>query len=178
MTEALLASKTKTNLLAFFLENRSRYYGVEELRQQAGGRNLSEDLAFLARHNFLMQLTKRGQRYYALDPQNTELPSVKGGRKFPDPLAKAMRKLNGFRLGIFTGLLTGYPKLECDVVLIGDFSDRSLASFERTAGALLGQDINYAVLSQSEYDFRKDTFDRFIKDVFENDHVLIQRERK
>jgi hypothetical protein len=37
----------------------------------------------------------------------------------------------------------------------------------------MGQELNYSIMSEEEFINRRDTFDRFIKDIFDYPHLVI-----
>lgn len=180
MAENILSGKTKSHLLAFFLAKPYRYFSEEEIRKQLSGRNLKEDLAFLSKHDFILVFSKKGQRYYALNEKafidgQLRAELAKSAKNYNDLLAKEILKIKGISFGVFSGFLEGHTNLECDVLLVGQISQRSLNSFEKKAYKLLGQDLRYAVLTLEEHEYRKNVFDRFIKDVYENRHMVISK---
>jgi len=180
MTENILSSKTKSGFLAFFLSKPYRYFSEIEIRRQVSGRNIKEDLAFLSKHDFLLAFSRKGQRFYALNEAafiDSQLRAglSKSAKKYDDELAKAINKIRGISFGVFTGFLEGYANLDCDLMLVGQVSPRSLASFEKNALKLLGQEIRYALFTPKEYEYRNNIFDRFIKDVYENKHAVVKK---
>ena len=38
---------------------------------------------------------------------------------------------------------------------------------------MMGQEINYSIMTEKEFLLRRDTFDRFIKDIFDYPHLTI-----
>ena len=95
-------------------------------------------------------------------------------RKFhQDQLVATLKRIRGLRTAVLSGLFTAQPQLECDVLLVGKISQNSLEKFSRGAEKLMGQEINYAVMDPQEYEYRRNTFDRFTKDIFENEHLVL-----
>jgi hypothetical protein len=180
MTENILSSKTKSSFLAFFLSKPYRYFSEIEIRRQVSGRNIKEDLSFLSKHDFILSFSRKGQRFYALNEgafidSQLRAELSKSARRYEDQLAKAISKIRGISFGVFTGFLEGYANLDCDILLVGQISQRSLLSFEKNVFKLLGQEIRYAVFTPKEFEYRSNIFDRFIKDVYENKHMVIKK---
>jgi len=183
MSENILSSKTKSQLLSFFILNPHRYFSAEEIRQQVGARNLKDDLVFMLKHDFILGDTRRSRRYYALNKDafiepklKTEL--IKGSKKFQDALTKEIKKMRGFEQAIYTGFLKGYHKQVCDLLLVGEFTQKAIDKFEKTTQKIVGDEIDYAILSKEEFEYRKNIFDRFVKDIFENEHFVITKDKK
>ncbi len=182
MSQQILASKTKSALLGFFLTKSERFYSENELRKQVSGRNLQEDLEFLTKHDFIIKVTRKKISYYALNRKAFLEPNLRGelakeGKHFQDLLAKEIAKLRGLELGVFTGIFHGYAHLPSDILLVGKFTDKAIDSFERTTQKLLGQELAFTVLLPEEFQYRKNIFDRFIKDIFENKHSIVEKKK-
>ena len=182
MSQQILASKTKSNLLGFFLNKSERFYSTDEIRKQVSGRNLEEDLAFLSKHDFILSIKRPKFNLYKLNQKAFLEPGLraelsKGANKFEDFLAKEILKLRGLELGVFTGLFEGYTNLQSDLLLVGKFTDNALKSFENSAKKLLGYELAFTVLTVDEFEYRKNIFDRFIKDIFENRHCIVSKKK-
>jgi hypothetical protein len=39
--------------------------------------------------------------------------------------------------------------------------------------SFMGQEINYSIMSEGEFKQRRDTFDKFIKDIFDYKHIVV-----
>ena len=183
MSENILSSKTKSQLLAYFILNPHRYFSAEEIRQQVGARNLKDDLVFLLKHDFILGDTRRGRRYYALNKNAFIEPKlkselVKGSKKLNDAVTKEIKKMRGFEQAIYTGFLKGHHKQVCDILLVGEFTQKAVDKFEKSVQKIIGDDINFAILSKEEFEYRKNIFDRFVKDIFENEHFVITKDKR
>lgn len=181
MKEKILENRIKANLANFFLVNPSRAFYFKELEKALKSRSLDQHLAFLVKADFLRQFSKKGNRYYILNrrsPLAAELKTAlsRGGKslkKYPDELEKMANRLSGLRVCVLSGLFTANPHLQCDMLLVGAISRRSLENFVGKVEDLVGQEINYALFDVPEYQFRKNIFDRFMKDIFENPHHFV-----
>jgi hypothetical protein len=100
----------------------------------------------------------------------------KNGQKGKDELFLAIRRLGDVRAAFLSGIFTGYPNLPVDILLVGKINLRKLADFLKAAEKMVGQDINYSVMSVEEFLQRRDTFDKFIKDVFDYRHLVVADE--
>jgi hypothetical protein len=182
MSQQILASKTKSILLGFFLMKPDRYYSEQEIRKQVSGRNLEEDLSFLVKHDFILKQDRKRLSFYALNRKAFLEPGLraeltKGAKRVEDILAKQILKLRGLEFGVFTGIFHGRPHAQSDILLVGKFTDSALDSFEDASQKILGQELAFTVLNLEEYEYRKNIFDRYIKDVFENSHTVVAKKK-
>ena len=176
--EKLLDSKSKMKLALFFLTHPQRAFFVGEIRKKNLGRNFVSDLAQMVRKEILLAHSKRGKKYYRINKRSEFYESLKDwARKFKrsseDELVKLAKKFSGLRFAALSGFLTGQNALQCDVLLVGNFKQNQLNNFIDKMQRIVSNEINFAVMSLSEFEYRKNTFDRFMKDIFENEHLVL-----
>ena len=176
--EKLLENKSKARVLAFFLNRPGRSFYFGEIKKKLGGRKLNADLAALVKQEILRTSSKRGSKYYRLNlkhPWHADLAdwAKRFKRVADDDLVKMIKKVPGIKFAALSGFLAGQNKLQCDLLLVGRLPQKKLANFIKKAEELVHNEINYAVMGLEEFEYRKNTFDRFMKDIFENDHVVL-----
>ena len=176
--QQLLENKSKARILGFFLTRPERGFYFGELKKKLAGRKLQADLAILVKKNLLLTNSKRGKKYYRLNKRSSSYVQLKSWAKkikraAEDDLVKMTKKVSGIRFAALSGFLAGNNKLECDLLLVGKVSQKKLEGFIKKAEALVHNEINYALMPIAEFEYRKNTFDRFMKDIFENDHVVL-----
>lgn len=98
---------------------------------------------------------------------------MKNRRGYEDELVKHVAKLPGVKAAILTGLFVGRPEFDCDMVVVGKIPEQKLHEFSKGVEKMMGQEINYAYFEMEEFKYRQNMFDRFMKDVFENEHLTI-----
>jgi hypothetical protein len=59
---------------------------------------------------------------------------------------------------------------------VGKINLSKLSDFLKAAEKMMGQEINYSVMTVEEFLQRRDTFDKFIKDVFDYRHLVVTDE--
>lgn len=180
MLEEIIDSKTDSGVLSFFLTMSERSFSVLEVSRRLGVPYLkaAHSLAKLAGAGLLTGFVKKTKKYYCVNPHYKLLPEikdfwVKNGQKGKDELFSAIRNLGDVRAAFLSGIFTGYPNLPVDVLLVGKINLRKLSDFLKAAEKMMGQEINYSVMSVDEFLQRRDTFDKFIKDVFDYRHLVV-----
>ncbi len=176
----IVDSRNKTLLIGFLLLSPHRAYTVRELAKRLGmgGVTLSRELKTLVRQGMAKTFSKRGHIYYIVRPRHRLLADikpvlVKRQRKYEDELFLAIRHLGRIRAAFLSGLFTGHPELPVDVLLVGKVNLGKLEKFLKQAKATMGNEINYSIMSESEFRMRRDTFDRFIKDIFDYPNLAV-----
>ena len=72
-----------------------------------------------------------------------------------------------------SGIFCGHQNLPVDILLVGKINLNKLSDFLKAAEKMMGQEINYSVMSVKEFVQRRETFDRFIKDIFDYRHLVV-----
>jgi hypothetical protein len=176
--ENLIDTKSKTKLMLFFLTQPERDFFIGEIKKKNKGKSLGQDLVQLSRKEVLIAHSKRGKKYYSLNKHGKFYGQLKNWAKklkaaSEDELSRLAKKLSGLRLLVLSGFLTGQTALQCDILLVGKFRQKSINNFIAKAQKLVGNEINFAIMPSSEFEYRQNTFDRFMKDIFENEHLVL-----
>ena len=180
MIQQVLDSKFQSKVLAFLLVAPQRAFSPYELasRLRITKGKLSPALAALSREGIVKSFAKRGQSYYIINLKHRNLAEIKsvllkGRAKYKDELFTAVLRLGEIKAAFLSGLFTGHPELPVDVLLVGKVNLNRLSRFLLSAKKLMGQELNYSIMTEAEFISRRDTFDRFIKDVFDYPHIVI-----
>ncbi|HMR55632.1 MAG TPA: helix-turn-helix domain-containing protein [Candidatus Doudnabacteria bacterium] len=176
----ILESKQPADLLAFLLVAPERAFSVRELaaRLNTTSTSVSNSVKTLEQTNFVRSFSKGGTKFYLLNLRHAQVKSLREEcltelGAWPDELFASLKKL-GQLSGIFlSGLFVGRTELPVDVLLIGKVSLGKLEGFLATAKKLTGNEINYSIMTREEFELRRDTFDRFIKDIFDYPHIIV-----
>ncbi len=173
-------NKIKAQALLFFFSNQERGFASSEVQKAVGSRAAAAHLPVFAKLGLLGEYSRKGQKFYFFNKKNDQWPEIKSAisrqykklRVGDDQLVKYLRRVPSIKAAVFTGVFCAKPDLECDLVLSGKISKRTLEQIIKTAEKAINQEINYALFSEDEYKVRKDTFDRFMKDIFDNAHFI------
>ncbi len=181
MVSNFLENRIKAKIIIFFLQHQERAFYIRELESVLHSKSLNPHLNDLVKAGFLKSFVKKGSRFYMLNTKSALIADFKSiiskqrikSRPIFDPLEKAILKVKGLKVAVLSGLFVGNLNADCDLLLAGSVSQRSLDNLVSKIEVMVGQEINYALFSSSEYQYRKNIFDRFMKDVFDNRHAVI-----
>lgn len=179
MLETIIDSKTESAALSFFLAAPPRAFSIYEIarRLDFSHARAAATLNRLARAGLLKAFSKRGKKYFLIESRHPLLPDLKRrlGRipAYKDELFGAIKSLGEIKAAFLSGLFCGQPQLPVDLLLVGRLNLRKLAEFLKAAEEMMGQEINYSIMSQPEFELRRDTFDKFIKDIFDYSHLVV-----
>ena len=183
MLEDIIDSKSDSAVLAFFLAAPERSFSVMEISKRLGlkGATAKHSLNVLAAEGIVKTFAKKGKRYFLINSKYKLLPEIKNLRDkkappYKDELFDAIKRLGEIKAAFLSGVFTGYPTLPVDLLLVGKVNLNKLANFLKAAEKLMGQEINYSIMTVEEFHIRHNTFDRFIRDIFDYRHVTVVNE--
>lgn len=178
----LLISKVRVKVLELFYKNPDEMYYVREIT-----RLVKEEINAVRRelermlNCGLLKSEQRGNRlYYYLNKRylyHQELQRIVAkstglGKK----IRRNRRKLGTLSYVMFSGTFTNRQQAkpdELDILVVGDVVLPELEELIRAEQKELGREINYAVLSADEFEFRKTRRDPFVMEVLYGVRVMI-----
>ena len=180
MLAQLLSSKPKTQLVNLFLAHPKRAFSATELRflTRCPNKLLRSTVKELEKMEFLNLFDRKRVKYYQMNRRFALYPELVGflrkAKHIPkDLLAAAASRVGDCKLVALTGIFVGKPRIETDLLFVGKLSPARLANFLKLASRLAEQEINFTVFTTQEFEYRKIMNDRFVKNVLENDPILV-----
>ncbi len=177
--QSLLEDTPEGDVVSFLLLAPPRTFSARELGERLDMKpnRLLDALERLVDGGQVLTCTRRSIQYYYLNPKHKFYPLIREkllrkGLKYEDELYLAIKKM-GASFAYLSGLFVGMPELPVDVLLVGDFDQKKIEHFVESCEHMLGQEVNYCVMEENEFQFRKDTFDRFIKDIFDYPYLEV-----
>ena len=180
MLAQLLSSKPKTSLINLLLAHPARSFSFTELKLTSAcpNRLLKQTLKELDKMDFLSTTKKNRVKYYQMNRHFALYPELinllRRVKNVPqDSLAKSAARVGDCKLVALTGVFVGKPRMETDLLFIGKVSTTKLVKFLRMAEKFAEQEVKYTVFTAQEFEYRKIMNDRFIKNILENEPVLV-----
>lgn len=180
MLEQIIDSKADSAVLGFLLVAPARAFSILEVarRIKLPHGKAVHALNKLSEAGLLKGFAKHGKKYYLINPRYKLLPDIKKefakqGAAYKDELFIAIKSLGDVKAAFLSGIFSGQPSLPVDLLLVGRVNLKKLAEFLKAARKMMGQEINYSIMTVGEFQLRRDTFDKFIKDIFDYPHVTV-----
>ncbi len=178
----LITSRSRITLLNVFFQSPFEMYHVRELvrRTEDEINAVRRELAFLEKHGILVKENRANRVYYALDktyPFYFDLLRI--GSKSVGLGAQILKnrvKLGKIKYAFLSGkFVRKLVKVETDVdlLIVGTVVLPEIALLVRNEEARLGTEVNYTVMTEEEFSFRKSRNDPFIKQVLYNSRVML-----
>lgn len=182
MLADLITSKSRVKLLQVFLENPSEMYHVRELVRRTNDEinAVRRELSFLEKKGILVKEPRANRVYYSFSkvyPFHYDLLAL--GAKIIGLGAEILRnrvKLGKVKFAMFSGKFVRRMRKdsdEVDFLIVGTVVIPELALLIKNEEKRLGMEINYTVMSEDEFNFRKRRRDPFILSVLTGSRVML-----
>jgi DNA-binding transcriptional ArsR family regulator len=182
MLADLITSKSRIKLLTVFLLEPSEMYHVRELvrRTEDEINAVRRELAYLEKNGILEKEPRANRVYYSLSknyPYYFDLLTI--GAKIIGlgfDIIKNKSKLGKIKFAMFSGRFARrLPKQadSVDLLLVGTVVLPELALIIKNEEKRLGSEINYTIMSEEEFAFRKKRTDPFIVGILSGSRVML-----
>lgn len=182
MLSDLITSRSRVKLLNVFLSNPGEMYHVRELVRRTGDEinAVRRELSYLEKKGILTKEPRANRVYYFLS-KNYEFyyDLLKIGSKtagLGENILKNRVKLGRLKYVMFSGKFARrLPKgpEDVDLLVVGAVVLPELALLVREEEKRLDAEINYTVMTEEEFDFRKKKRDPFILSILYDSRVML-----
>lgn len=182
MFSDLITSKSRVKLLNVFLSNPTEMFHVRELvRRTTDEINaVRRELAFLEKKGILVKEPRANRVYYSLSKNYSfYFDLLRLGSKnigLGAEILKNKVKLGKIKYAMFSGRFLRKMKDqpdEVDLLIVGNVVLPELALLIREEERRLATEINYTVMTDEEFDFRKKKRDPFIVTILSSSRVML-----
>ena len=92
-------------------------------------------------------------------------------------MINTVRRLGNIKLLVLSGVFTADDASRVDLLIVGDkINQRKFNNFLKDLEAEVGKELNCAVMTSKEFNYRYDMYDRFVRDLLTGkNEVLINR---
>ena len=182
MLADLITSKSRIKLLSVLLTDPTEMFHVRELVRRTGDEinAVRRELLFLEKKGVLDREPRANRVYYSLSksyPFNFDL--LKIGAKITGlggEILKNKVKIGRIKYAMFSGKFVRRMEkdvTDVDFIIVGTIVLPELAVLIRDEEKRLGREINYTVMTEEEFSFRKKKRDPFILSVLSGARVML-----
>lgn len=183
LLEDLIISRVRVKMLALFLNNPTMIYHVREIVRQVGEeinavrRELAhlEKAGMLSKEQRANRLFYRFRKEYPLYFELMELIGKTTGLGWD--IVKNRAKLGKIKFAMLSGrYLRGLPHKggsDVDLLIVGSVVLAELGSFVRAEEVKRERELNYTVMSDEEFTFRKRRRDPFVLEILSGSRVML-----
>lgn len=182
MFSDLITSKSRVKLLNVFLSAPSEMFHVRELVRRTGDEinAVRRELQFLEKKGILSREPRANRVYYSLSKNYSfyydllRLASKNVG--LGSEIIKNKVKLGRIKFAMFSGKFARGIKKEpdeVDLIVVGNVVLPELALLIRDEEKRIGREINYTVMAEEEFEFRKNKRDPFILSILTGSRIML-----
>jgi DNA-binding transcriptional ArsR family regulator len=182
MLADLITSQSRIKLLHVLLGESSEMFHVRELVRRTGDEinAVRRELLFLEKKGILVREPRANRVYYSLSksyPFYFDL--LRMGSKISglgDAILKNRVKIGRIKYAMFSGKFARRMEkrpTDVDFIIVGTIVLPELAILIRAEEKRLGREINYTVMTEEEFSFRKKKRDPFILSVLLGSRVML-----
>jgi DNA-binding transcriptional ArsR family regulator len=182
MLADLITSKSRVKLLNVLLTTPSEMYHVREIVRRTGDEinAVRRELSFLEKKGILVREPRANRVYYSLDKNYLfYFDLLRLGAKtigIGNEIIKNKAKIGKIKYAMFSGKFARHLSKdpdEVDFLIVGTIVLPELALLIREEEKRLGIEINYTVMSEEEFSFRRKKRDPFILSVLSGSRVML-----
>lgn len=182
MLEDLVISKVRVKLLSLLLANPGEIYHVRDLVRRVGEEinAVRRELAHLEKAAIVKKEPRGNRLYYWINPSYplyTELSSMVAKETgLGEQIIRNRNRLGKVSFCVFSGKFV--RKIvrktdEIDILVVGNIVMVELSVLIKAEEAKIGKEINYTVMSNEEFDFRKKRRDPFLLGILQAGKVMV-----
>lgn len=182
MIRDLVTSKTRVKILSLFLDNKEDMFHVREVVRRVDEEinAVRRELLILEKKGILQKEPRANRVYYYLDKAypfhndliriNSKMTGLGGG------IVKNRAKLGKIKYAMISGKFARGNKEnseEIDLLVVGTVVIPELSLIVREEEGKRKQEINYTVMSEEEFNFRKKRRDPFIMGIINGSRIML-----
>lgn len=179
----LVISRVRVKMLALFLTNPKKMYHVREIVRQTQEEinAVRRELAHMERKGMVSKEPRANRLFYTFRkeyPLFWELVEIIGKTTgLGGDILKNRAKLGRVKYAMISGrFLRGVPKktqTDVDLLVVGNIVLPELAQLVKAEEVRRETELNYTVMTEEEFDFRKKRRDPFLIDIITGSRVMV-----
>lgn len=182
MLQDLIVSRVRVKILSLFLLNPGEMYYVRQIVRAVSEEinAVRRELAHLEKRGLLRSETRGNRLYYKVRqdyPLYFDLLQIINKETgLGGAIMKKRRRLGKVVFAMLSGKFIRHlerKKNEVDLLIIGDIVAAELDKLVRDAEKKLEREINYTVMSEKEFTFRKRRNDPFVRSILGGSRIMV-----
>lgn len=182
MLRDLFISKVRVKILEFFLTNTNKIFHIREIVRQVDEEinAVRRELQRMEKVGMMVSEWRANRKYYKFRKDYTFyydlLSMVAKTKGLGGGLLSNKTKLGRVKFAMLSGKFVRGEQSKPDSVellVVGNVVLPELAAIVRGEEAKVGREINYTVMSEEEFNFRKRRRDPFILSIIEDSRVMV-----
>ncbi|MFH0805101.1 MAG: hypothetical protein V1916_02810 [Patescibacteria group bacterium] len=180
MLEQLFGSRTRVKLLRIFMSNPDRDYFVRELTRKIKERinSVRRELENLETIGLVVSHEANQKKFYRVSASYilfNELRALilKSQLTIEQNLARSIRQIGQLSYLALTGIFTGEPEIQTDILIVGKVNRAKLKRMVERFSKDFDKKVRYTVMTKQEFEYRNDLTDKFLYSILEHRKIVI-----
>lgn len=180
MLEQIFGSRTRVKLLRLFLLNPDSKFFVREITRLVGEQinSIRRELTNLENIGLIKFIEKNQKKYFYLDNSNILYPELKAlilkaQITLEKSLVKAIKDIGQVKYLLLSGLFVGNEEIPTDILMVGRVNRTKISSLVKKFQGAFSREINYTIMSPTEFIYRKDITDKFLYQILDNKKIVV-----
>lgn len=178
----LFVSQTRAEILKIFLSNPGEIYYVRQLTRLANQEinAVRRELGRMEKYHMISKEQRANRLYYRFREDylfyNELLSMVTKITGLGKAIVENQKKVGRIKLAMLSGRFTKQlprKKNEVDLLIVGEVILAQLAAIVKEEEAKRKQEINYTVMSEEEFNFRKSRHDPFVREILSGSRMML-----
>lgn len=182
MIEQLFGSKTRVKLLGLFYSNPNRPFFVREITRKIDEQinSVRRELANLLNAGIIISENTNNKLYYEVNKEyefyaplseifgKGTVATAKKAQTTDVTIVEQdddIKALGNVELAVLTGQFTRDDTSGVDLLIVGNVNDHQVSKYVAKLEANEGKEIRYAILTPSDFEYRRNIKDKFVSTV-------------
>lgn len=176
--DAIFDSRIRARILKLFLYSPDKNFDLETIKKtlNINSASINKQFKSLVAVKFINQKNIGGKKFFKVNKYFDFYNELKEliAKASPASKEKMLKKLKGLgkiKLVLISGIFINSDTSRADLLVVGDGVKHSkFNNFLKNLEAEVGKEINYALMTTKEFQYRYNMYDRFIRDLLEFKH--------
>jgi hypothetical protein len=177
MLKAIFTSETRVKLISLFLLNTEKKYTVRQLARETESQAapVRKELSNLNNFGLIKEEAKDTwmvNKDFIIFPELRTLiakAQLLSSQKFLDGL----KKVSDPKFLALSGVFTGDEMVKTDILVVGKIKRRPFLSLLKEMEKDLGKEINYTIIDETEFFYRRDVMDIFLYNILHGKTIFL-----
>ena len=176
--EQLFNSEAKIRLIKFFIRNKGSFFTIKEIAKilKQNPKFLRAKINQLQKINFVLEKLIKKRKAFSVNQnfiifQEVQKLVLKTSPASKEKIKNHLKKIKEIKLVVLSGIFENLSINRIDLLLVGkNISEKKLKNFIENLEAEIGQQIKYSLMTTQEFNYRRNMYDRFLREILESRH--------
>lgn len=183
MLNALFGSEARVKIINLFFLYPDKKYSLQQITHNFSWplNSLRREIENLLKLGVIQEVTAEPEdkkKYFSVNLNFILYPEIsalfaKTQIIFSQNFIVSLQKICQPKLLILAGFFVNYPEAKTDLLLVGTVRRDAFLKLVKSLEKELGREINFTILSEREYHYRRDVMDIFLYNILEGKKLVL-----